>query len=103
MSAGVRGSSPSSGVMNIWKPVGSSGFSNTIVLVPSPSSYSLTVRSEGEVSIPCKALAQDAEDPLAVEEVLERHHGIISEADKGTSPLEAWPRSALCGHCPRCR
>ena len=27
-------------------------------------------------SIPCKALAQDAEDPLAVEEVLERHHGI---------------------------
>jgi hypothetical protein len=27
--------------------------------------------------------------------VLERHHGIISEADKGTSPLETWPHLEL--------
>src|SRR6202158_5262436 len=37
-------------------------------------------------SIPCKALTQNAEDPLGIEEVLERQHGIVSEADKGTSP-----------------
>src|SRR6202051_4692512 len=30
-------------------------------------------------SIPCKALAQNAEDPLGIEEVLERQHGIVSE------------------------
>src|SRR3984893_7051935 len=35
-------------------------------------------------SIPCKALTQNAKDPLGIEEVLERQHGIISEADKGT-------------------
>src|SRR5664279_4243358 len=46
-------------------------------------------------SISCKALAQDAEDPLGIEEALERHHGIISEADKGTSPLETWPHLTL--------
>jgi hypothetical protein len=39
--------------------------------------------------------AQDAEDPLGIEEVLEHHHGIISEADKGTSPLETWPHLKL--------
>src|SRR5258707_11348981 len=33
--------------------------------------------------IPCKPLAQDAEDPLGIEDTLERHHGIVSEADKG--------------------
>src|ERR1700736_1396422 len=44
---------------------------------------------------PCKTLAQDAEDPLGIEEVLERHHGIVSEADKGTSPLEPWPHLEL--------
>src|SRR3984893_12629719 len=41
-------------------------------------------------SIPCKALTQNAEDPLGIEEVLERQHGIVSEADKGTSPRETW-------------
>ena len=46
-------------------------------------------------SIPCKSLAQDAKDPLGIKEVLERHHGIISEADKGTSPLETWPHLEL--------
>jgi hypothetical protein len=46
-------------------------------------------------SIPSKALAQDAEDPFGIEEVLERHHSIISEADKGTSPLETWPQLPL--------
>src|SRR5205807_10266762 len=41
--------------------------------------------------VPCKALAQNAKNPLSIEEVLERHHGIVGEADKGTSPLEPWP------------
>src|SRR6266480_2408753 len=45
--------------------------------------------------IPCKTLAQYAEDPLGVEDVLEPHHGIISEPDKGTSPLETWPHLEL--------
>jgi hypothetical protein len=46
-------------------------------------------------SISCKSLAQYAENPLGVEKVLERHHGIISEPDKGTSPLETWPHLDL--------
>src|SRR6202140_4630831 len=46
-------------------------------------------------SIPCKALTQNAEDPLGIEEVLERQHGIVSEAEKGTSPLETWPHLDL--------
>src|SRR5271166_4756653 len=46
-------------------------------------------------SIPCKSLAQDAKDPLGIKEVLERHHCIISEADKGKSPLETWPHLEL--------
>jgi hypothetical protein len=29
-------------------------------------------------SIPCKALAQNAEDPLGIEEILECQHGIVS-------------------------
>src|ERR1700730_13484688 len=46
-------------------------------------------------SIPSKALAQNAKNPLGIEDVLERHHGVISEADKGTSPLETWPHLEL--------
>jgi hypothetical protein len=46
-------------------------------------------------SVPCKSLTQNAKDPLGIEEVLERQHGIISEADKGTSPLETWPHLEL--------
>jgi hypothetical protein len=46
-------------------------------------------------SIPRKALAQYAEDPLGVEEILERHHGIIGEPNKGTSSLETWPHLEL--------
>ena len=46
-------------------------------------------------SVPCKALTQNAKDPLGIEEVLERHHGIVSEADQGTSPLETWPHLEL--------
>src|SRR5438477_10907964 len=42
-------------------------------------------------SIPSKTLAQYVEDPFGIEDILECHHGIIGEADKGTSPLEAWP------------
>ena len=41
--------------------------------------------------IPRKSLAQDAENPLGIENILECHDGIVSEADKGTSPLETWP------------
>jgi hypothetical protein len=46
-------------------------------------------------SISCKTLTQYAENPLGIEEVLERHHGIVSEADKGTSPMETWLRLEL--------
>src|ERR1700686_1693883 len=35
-------------------------------------------------SIPFKALTQNGEDLLGIEEVLERQQGIVSEADKGT-------------------
>jgi len=45
--------------------------------------------------IPCKSLAQYTENPLGLEEVLERHYGIVSEADKGTSSLETWPHLEL--------
>src|SRR6516162_5986956 len=45
--------------------------------------------------IPRKALTQDAKDPLGIENILERHHGIVSEADKGTSPLETWSHLRL--------
>ena len=38
--------------------------------------------------VPSETLAQNAEDPLGVEEVLKRHHGIVGESDKGASPLE---------------
>src|ERR1700730_14734791 len=41
-------------------------------------------------SIPSKALAQYVEDPFGIEEILECHHGIIGEPNKGTSPLETW-------------
>src|ERR1019366_10266269 len=43
----------------------------------------------------CKSLAQNAEDPLGIEEILESHHGIVGESDKGTSPLEARPHLDL--------
>src|SRR6478735_724483 len=43
----------------------------------------------------CPRLAPHAKNPLGIEEFLERHHGIISEADKGTSPLETWPHLTL--------
>src|SRR6202521_1752310 len=46
-------------------------------------------------SVPCKALTQNAKDPLGIEEILERQHGIISEADKGTSSLEPWSHLEL--------
>ena len=46
-------------------------------------------------SISCKTLAQYAEDPLGIEELLERHHGIIGEPNKGTSPLEPWTHFEL--------
>src|ERR1700756_5372733 len=42
-------------------------------------------------SIPCKSLTQNAEDPLGIEGILERHYGIVSESNKRTSPLETWP------------
>ena len=46
-------------------------------------------------SIPCKSLAQNAEDPLGIDEVFESHHGVVSESDKDTSPLEARPHLEL--------
>src|SRR6476659_4953803 len=45
--------------------------------------------------IPCKPPAQHAKDPLCVEHILERHHGIVGEADKGTSALETWSHLEL--------
>src|SRR5271166_5568726 len=41
-------------------------------------------------SIPCKSLTQNAENPLGIEGILERHYGIVSESNKRTSPLAAW-------------
>src|SRR4249920_1057516 len=52
-------------------------------------------------SIPCKAFTQNAKDPLGIEEVLERQHGIVSEADKGTSPRETWAHLELKPFIPR--
>ena len=49
----------------------------------------------GCIGIPRKSLAQDAENPLGIELILECHDGIVSEADKGTSPLETWPHLEL--------
>src|SRR4029077_16705692 len=45
--------------------------------------------------IPCKPPAPHAKDPLCVEHILERHHGIVGEADKGTSALETWSHLEL--------
>jgi hypothetical protein len=45
--------------------------------------------------IPCKSLAQDTEDPLGIEDILECHDGIVSEADKGTSALKTRPHLVL--------
>ena len=39
--------------------------------------------------------AEIVEDPFGIEEFLECHHGIIGEADKGTSPVEAWTHLEL--------
>src|SRR5215472_19091635 len=38
--------------------------------------------------VPSETLAQYIQNPLGILEVRERHHGIVSESDKGTSPLE---------------
>jgi tripartite-type tricarboxylate transporter receptor subunit TctC len=40
------------------------------------------------VIVPFKGAAQNAEGPLGIEDVLERQHGIVSEADEGTSLRE---------------
>ena len=45
--------------------------------------------------IPCKTLTQNTKDPLGIEEFLESHHGIVSEADNGASPLETWSHLEL--------
>src|SRR5215472_1041995 len=45
--------------------------------------------------IPCKPPVQHAKDPLCVEYILERHHGIVGEPDKGTSALETWSHLEL--------
>ena len=46
-------------------------------------------------SLPCKTLPEYVENPFGIEEILERHHGIIGKPDKGTSPLETWPHLKL--------
>src|SRR5499427_4382433 len=38
--------------------------------------------------VPSETLAQNVQNPLGVLEVRERHHGVVGESDKGTSPLE---------------
>jgi len=38
--------------------------------------------------VPSETLAQNIQNPLGILEVRERHHGIVGESDKGTSPLE---------------
>src|ERR1700730_18000456 len=60
-------------------------------------------------SIPCKALTQNAEDPLGIEEVLERQHGVVSEADSrprngGRRPqLRSRSMPAVTGQSSACR
>ena len=39
---------------------------------------------------PCKTLAQHRQDALSVDDVVERHHRVISKPDKGAVPREAW-------------
>src|SRR4051794_33378745 len=45
--------------------------------------------------IPRKSLAQHAKDPLGVEFILERHDGIVGEADNGTLSRKTWPHLVL--------
>src|SRR5215831_3784790 len=40
--------------------------------------------------VPSKTLAQDIQDPFGIPGIRERHHGVVGEADKDTSPLEVW-------------
>jgi len=42
-----------------------------------------------------RRLPKTPRTPLGIEEVLERQHGIVSEADKGTSPRETWAHLGL--------
>src|SRR5215472_9385412 len=44
---------------------------------------------------PRKTLAQDRQDALGVDNVVERHDRIISEPDKGTVPRKARPHLCL--------
>src|SRR6516165_7937143 len=39
---------------------------------------------------PCKTLAQHRQDASSVDDVVERHHRVISKPDKGAVPREAW-------------
>ena len=45
-----------------------------------------------------KTLAQNSQDPLGAEEVLERHHKIIGISDKGTSPPLRRGRTSVSNH-----
>src|SRR5262249_19788728 len=45
--------------------------------------------------IPCKPLAQHTKDAFGVKHILERHDGIIGEADKGTSACKPWSHLVL--------
>src|SRR5262245_30888341 len=38
--------------------------------------------------VPSKTLAQNIQDPLGVQEIRKRHHGVVGESDKGTILLE---------------
>src|SRR5262249_41634033 len=48
-------------------------------------------------SVPCKSLAQYAEDPLGIEEALECHYRVVSETDKIHLPLRRG-RTACSNH-----
>jgi len=38
--------------------------------------------------VPSETLAQNVQDPFGVPGIRERHHGVVGESDKDTSPLE---------------
>src|SRR6516225_10146717 len=38
--------------------------------------------------VPSETLVQNVQNPLGVLGIRERHHGVVGETDKGTSPLE---------------
>jgi len=52
------------------------------------------VRVERE-PVPSKTLAQHRQDPVGIDDVVERHNRVVSVAGKGTFPAQPWPNLRL--------